>query len=74
LWLYYVDSMMHIQAAFQIFKELLNSRKTHPIQVVEDFIKVDNEPSTSSESTNTNFIKNKVSDLQYQVIIHNIKF
>jgi len=66
--------MMHIQVAFQIFKEVLNNEEMRSIQVVEDSTKVDNEPSTSNESTNTNFIKNKVSDLQYQVFIYIIEF
>lgn len=65
LYPYLVGSMMHIQVAFQIFKELVSIGEQ---RMIEDFVKSDNKVLVCSESTDIIFLKDKVSDLQFKVI------
>jgi hypothetical protein len=65
---YYAGSMLHIRAAFQIFKEMLNNEELQTRQGVEGFVNGDvNGSSVCGEPTDVKTLQDKVSDLQYQV-------
>ena len=57
---------MHILAAFQIFKEMLNNGELQTTHGVDSFVRGD-KGSLVCESTDVKTLQDKVSDLQYQV-------
>ncbi|KAG0566512.1 hypothetical protein KC19_7G069000 [Ceratodon purpureus] len=60
-------STMHIRAAFQIFKEMLNNGELQTVQGVEGPVKREKEYLVCGESTDVKTLQDKVSDLQYQL-------